>query len=209
MEETHENSVPEAVYPQDELVKYKLTDTTTRGGASSDPVPLRQRLMDEGEHVHVVKVKRKSRQRVQTSHNTSNLLRRHISERSWTLRNWYAHIHWKNLTVVVIIPLIGLLALIVLHPPLLKNTFYFMIWCYIITDISINMLYHRYWSHHSFNFCNESFVQILSIICAGGGITSAKNWCSSHRAHHRYCDVTDTDPHNIRRGLFFSHSDQA
>lgn len=205
MEETHENSVPEAVYPQDELVKYKLTDTTTRGGASSDPVPLRQRLMDEGEHVHVVKVKRKSRQRVQTSHNTSNLLRRHISERSWTLRNWYAHIHWKNLTVVVIIPLIGLLALIVLHPPLLKNTFYFMIWCYIITDISINMLYHRYWSHHSFNFCNESFVQILSIICAGGGITSAKNWCSSHRAHHRYCDVTDTDPHNIRRGLFFSH----
>lgn len=152
-----------------------------------------------------MKIKRKTKQKVTKSSNTTSLLRRHISERSWTLRNWYRHIHWKNFTVTVLVPLVGLCLSILLQPKLVKNTAYFMVGSYIVTVICINLLYHRYWSHHSFDFTNESLVKILTIICSGGGITSARNWCSSHRAHHRYCDVTDTDPHNIRRGLFFSH----
>lgn len=29
-------------------------------------------------------------------------------------------------------------------------------------------------------------------------------WCRDHRLHHRYSD-TDADPHNAKRGFFFSH----
>ena len=29
-------------------------------------------------------------------------------------------------------------------------------------------------------------------------------WVRNHRAHHKYSD-TDADPHNSRRGFFFSH----
>lgn len=29
-------------------------------------------------------------------------------------------------------------------------------------------------------------------------------WCRDHRLHHRYAD-TDADPHNAKRGFFFSH----
>lgn len=29
-------------------------------------------------------------------------------------------------------------------------------------------------------------------------------WCRDHRVHHKYSD-TNADPHNIERGLFFSH----
>jgi stearoyl-CoA desaturase (delta-9 desaturase) len=186
--------VEEAVFPADELSKYKL-----------EPAIIDNNKNKNNDDIYVVKIKKKTKLKVQSANKPSNIIRRHISEGSWTLRNWYAHIHWKNFIVVVLLPLIGIFSFIYFHPKLIKNTMFFMIWNYIITLISINILYHRYWSHHSFNFTHESFVQFLTIICSGGGITSAKNWCSSHRAHHRYCDITDTDPHNIRRGLFFSH----
>lgn len=29
-------------------------------------------------------------------------------------------------------------------------------------------------------------------------------WCRDHRVHHKYSD-TDADPHNTKRGFFFSH----
>lgn len=29
-------------------------------------------------------------------------------------------------------------------------------------------------------------------------------WCHNHRVHHKYSD-TDADPHNVQRGLFYSH----
>ena len=29
-------------------------------------------------------------------------------------------------------------------------------------------------------------------------------WCRDHRIHHKYTE-TDADPHNVKRGFFFSH----
>jgi len=33
---------------------------------------------------------------------------------------------------------------------------------------------------------------------------SVYDWSRGHRVHHKYCD-TNADPHNSRRGFFFSH----
>lgn len=198
---TGKDVVEEAVYPLDELLKYDLAqpeqpnpDVSSRRGIVGDT--------DE-RSVQVVKIQKRKIQKVSKPSGASTTLRQKFSERS--LRHYYSRIHWKNLVIVIIIPLIGITSLIFFHPSLLKQTVYFVIWNYIITMLSINILYHRYWSHHSFDFTNDQFVLLLAIIASGGGITSAQNWCASHRAHHRYCDVTDSDPHNIRRGLFFSH----
>lgn len=200
--------VEEAIYPTDELLKYDLSQPSNNDNTSSpinvDYNTSAQFIEGDDEPIRI-KIRKTRKTKIQISNNPSSLIKQHISEKSWTLRNWYAHIHWKNFLTIAIVPIIGILLLLILKPTLYKNTFYFMFWNYVITVISINMLYHRYWSHNSINFINEWFVKLLTIICSGGGITSAKNWCSSHRAHHRYTDITDTDPHNIRRGLFFSH----
>lgn len=135
--------------------------------------------------------------------------RQRVSRRraSWLrIKRWsMAGIHWKNFIVLVLVPLSGLLAWVWKMPALLTNTMYFTGWCYAVTTISINILYHRYLSHQSIEFSNEAIVHILAIVSSGGGVTHALNWCSAHRSHHRYCDKVDSDPHSIRRGWFFSH----
>jgi stearoyl-CoA desaturase (delta-9 desaturase) len=216
--------IEDAIYEPDELAKYNLapqqgqpavlkaptnetetpidTDATrsevNTDTPSSQPVKVKVRKQKPKDR----RVKQK--QKIHSSSPTTTL-RRHISERSWSLRNLYTHIHWKNFVVVVLVPLLGLLLLLLYHPPLVRNTLYLTFWTYGVTLVSINILYHRYWSHHTFTFTNDAMVTVLAAICSGGGITAARNWCSAHRAHHRYCDVTDTDPHNIRRSVVFSH----
>lgn len=199
------DGVEEAVYPEEELVKYNVIKTEDEKIKKEITQPNNNFETDvDVETPVVVKIKRKNKLKISRGSNV-NSLRRHFSERSWSIRKLYANIHWRNFSVVVLIPLLGILLALIYHPKLNKNTLYFTFWNYFITIVSINILYHRYWSHNSFKFTNEQIVQILAIIGAGGGITSARNWCSSHRAHHRYCDVTDIDPHNIRKGIFFSH----
>ena len=36
------------------------------------------------------------------------------------------------------------------------------------------------------------------------GQTPIYDWCRDHRVHHKYSE-TDADPHNAKRGFFFSH----
>ncbi|ODV86464.1 hypothetical protein CANARDRAFT_196970 [[Candida] arabinofermentans NRRL YB-2248] len=147
----------------------------------------------------------RTKHKIKTDNTRATLIRRSLSERSWTLHNWYRHIHWRNSFVIVIVPLIGLYLWLITDVKLTKQTFYLAVFNYTTTLISINILYHRFWSHHTFNINNDRVVLFLAILCSGGGITSAKNWCSAHRAHHRYCDIANRDPHNIRKGLVFSH----
>lgn len=142
-------------------------------------------------------------------HFSSQGERQRVSRRrdSWLrIKRWsMGGIHWKNFVVLVLVPLSGLLVWAYRRPELLTNTMYFTCWCYAGTTVAINIIYHRYWSHQSIEFTNDAIVHILAIVSSGGGVTHALNWCSAHRAHHRYCDKVDFDPHSIRRGWFFSH----
>ncbi|QPG77053.1 hypothetical protein FOA43_004451 [Brettanomyces nanus] len=185
-------SISEAVYPENELRKYHID------------VP-QSTSMSESTSRIVKIVKRKKKVQDVTTPVPSQSIECHISESSWTLKNWYRHIYWHNFLVVVLVPLLGLSLCIITQPELIRQTFYFALFDYAVTALSINIIYHRYWCHHSFETNNDHLIQLLTIIASGGGITSARNWCAAHRAHHRHCDITDRDPHNIRRGFFFSH----
>jgi stearoyl-CoA desaturase (Delta-9 desaturase) len=62
---------------------------------------------------------------------------------------------------------------------------------------------HRYFTHKSFK-ANFPLRLILVVLQTVSGQYSAIDWSMIHRIHHKFVD-TDADPHNSKRGLFFSH----
>jgi stearoyl-CoA desaturase (Delta-9 desaturase) len=62
---------------------------------------------------------------------------------------------------------------------------------------------HRYFTHKSFK-ANFPLRLILVIIQTISGQYSAISWSRIHRIHHKFVD-TDADPHNSKRGFFYSH----
>nr|CAD7438738.1 unnamed protein product [Timema bartmani] len=62
---------------------------------------------------------------------------------------------------------------------------------------------HRYYTHRSFKatwFLQLVFVVLQTI----AGENCLYIWVRDHRQHHKYSD-TNADPHNAKRGFFFSH----
>lgn len=62
---------------------------------------------------------------------------------------------------------------------------------------------HRLWTHRSYKATLPLRI-FLIIIQTAAFETSVYSWARDHRVHHKYSE-TDADPHNARRGFFFSH----
>lgn len=62
---------------------------------------------------------------------------------------------------------------------------------------------HRLWSHRSYN-AKWPMRLILMISQTLAFQNSIYEWVRDHRVHHKFTD-TNADPHNARRGFFFSH----
>ncbi|KAK3876781.1 hypothetical protein Pcinc_018458 [Petrolisthes cinctipes] len=62
---------------------------------------------------------------------------------------------------------------------------------------------HRLWAHRSFKatFPLRAVLVLFQTISLQQHI---HEWTQNHRIHHKYSE-TDADPHNAKRGLFFSH----
>ena len=60
---------------------------------------------------------------------------KHISEQPVTLKNWYKHIDWVNVTFVAIIPFFGLIA--AFSTPLLWRTATWTLFYYFLTGLGI------------------------------------------------------------------------
>jgi stearoyl-CoA desaturase (delta-9 desaturase) len=80
------------------------------------------------------------------------------------------------------------------------------VWIVAVTTIAlfgVTAGVHRLWSHRAYKA--KLPLKILLIICyATAGMQPIRVWAIDHRLHHKYSD-TDADPHNSKRGLFFSH----
>lgn len=62
---------------------------------------------------------------------------------------------------------------------------------------------HRLWSHRSYK-AKWPLRVILMLSQTLAFQNSIYEWVRDHRVHHKFTD-TDADPHNARRGFFFSH----
>lgn len=158
--------------------------------------------MEQTERVKVKKAS-KTKHRVKSNNDASQIFRRHISESHWTIKNWYRHLHWRNIFYAIIVPVAAVLITLHEDVPLTRNGVYLFIAYSLLSSLGIRIGYHRYFSHRTFR--TGPLMQFAFVFFgAGAGIGSAKWWCSAHRAHHRYCD-TERDPHNIRKGFWYSH----
>ncbi|KAI1283695.1 Stearoyl-CoA desaturase 5 [Halotydeus destructor] len=83
------------------------------------------------------------------------------------------------------------------------QTFAFLNGLVLYAELSITAGSHRLWSHRSYraSLPLETFLLIGQTIA---GQNSAYGWSRDHRNHHKWVD-TDGDPHNSKRGFFFTH----
>lgn len=62
---------------------------------------------------------------------------------------------------------------------------------------------HRFWTHRSYRASLP--VRLLLFAMAATAIqNTVYHWVRDHRVHHKHSD-TNADPHNARRGFFYSH----
>lgn len=125
----------------------------------------------------------------------------HISEQPMTLKNWYKHINWLSTTLIIFLPLMGVIASYFV--PLQLNTALFAVLYYFFSGLGITAGYHRLWAHR----CYKATLPLRIFLAVGGAAAvegSARWWSAGHRSHHRYTD-TDKDPYSVRKGLLYSH----
>lgn len=73
----------------------------------------------------------------------------------------------------------------------------------IYVGISITAGAHRLWSHRSYKARLPYRIMLMIGHCIAGQ-NCLFIWCRDHVVHHKFSD-TDGDPHNTKRGFFFSH----
>ncbi|XP_053611884.1 acyl-CoA Delta(11) desaturase-like isoform X2 [Plodia interpunctella] len=74
---------------------------------------------------------------------------------------------------------------------------------FIVSGFGITGGAHRLWTHRAYKA--KLPLKLLLMMCfASAGQNSIKQWVRDHRTHHK-CSDTDADPHNSKRGFFFSH----
>ncbi|KAM0736033.1 Acyl-CoA Delta-9 desaturase [Formica fusca] len=80
------------------------------------------------------------------------------------------------------------------------------IWAFFIAASStqgVSLGAHRYYAHKAFK-ATKSLKILLFFFQTMAGQNSMFTWVCDHKLHHTYSD-TDADPHNSKRGFFFSH----
>jgi stearoyl-CoA desaturase (delta-9 desaturase) len=120
---------------------------------------------------------------------------------SITRRNWYKHLDWLNVILIVGVTLAGLV--MAWWSPLYPKTAMLAVAYYFATTLGITAGYHRLWAHTSYS---ASLPLKIVLAAVGGGAVkgSIRWWARYHRAHHRYTD-TDKDPYSVKKGLLYSH----
>lgn len=62
---------------------------------------------------------------------------------------------------------------------------------------------HRLWAHKAYK-ARWPLRVLLAIWQTAAFQNHIYEWVRDHRVHHKFCD-TNADPHNSKRGFFFSH----
>ncbi|XP_069142522.1 stearoyl-CoA desaturase-like [Argopecten irradians] len=108
----------------------------------------------------------------------------------------------KGIILFTFLHIGGIIGLFCLHKIKLLTWIYGCA-LHVLCQLSITAGNHRLWAHRTYKAKLP-----LRIVLMIGQTTTVQNdifkWASDHRVHHKYTD-TDADPHNAKRGFFFSH----
>ncbi|KAH7124771.1 hypothetical protein EDB81DRAFT_912059 [Dactylonectria macrodidyma] len=125
----------------------------------------------------------------------------YIADTTMTWSNIRLHINWLNTTLIIIIPIIGLIS--ASWFPLRLYTAIWVVIFYFNTSLGITAGSYRLWAHTSYKATTPLKIYLAA---AGAGAVegSIRWWSHGHRAHYRYTD-TKKDPYSVRKGLLYSH----
>ena len=109
---------------------------------------------------------------------------------------------WVNVYFMIILHLMALYG-IYLIPGTGPRTWFWTWLCHFIGQLGVTAGVHRLWSHRSYkaSWPLRLALMLMSSVAAQNDIFE---WARDHRVHHKYSE-TDADPHNAKRGFFFSH----
>ncbi|KAJ6021545.1 Acyl-CoA desaturase [Penicillium herquei] len=125
----------------------------------------------------------------------------HIADTQMTRANWYKHVNWLNVFLILGIPFYGCVQ--AFWVPLQLKTAAWAVLYYFFTGLGITAGYHRLWAHCSYSATLP--LRIWFALVGGGAVEgSIRWWARGHRAHHRYTD-TEKDPYSVRKGFWYSH----
>ncbi|PSN49612.1 Acyl-CoA Delta(11) desaturase [Blattella germanica] len=110
---------------------------------------------------------------------------------------------WFNVIFLTVSHIVGLYGLKVWF---IDAKLYTILWIFAVAFFSgfgVTAGAHRLWTHRSFKAKLPLRILLVFMYCTSG-MNSLFEWVRDHRVHHRFSE-TDADPHNAKRGLFFSH----
>ncbi|XP_044515075.1 stearoyl-CoA desaturase [Gracilinanus agilis] len=109
---------------------------------------------------------------------------------------------WRNIILMGMLHL-GAIYGFFLLPSTQMYTLIFGFAYYLISALGITAGAHRLWSHRTYKarLPLRVFLTIANTMAFQNDIYE---WARDHRVHHKFSE-TDADPHNARRGFFFSH----
>lgn len=116
---------------------------------------------------------------------------------------WKPQIYWSNVFKFILFHVISLYALLF---EVKKSKFTTLMWAYflyVFGMIGVTAGTHRLWAHRTYkaNFQLRFILVFLQTLAFQNDVIE---WARDHRVHHRHSE-TDADPHNAKRGFFFSH----
>ena len=109
---------------------------------------------------------------------------------------------WVNVYFMIALHLLAIYG-IYLIPGTGPLTWFWTWFCHFIGGLGITVGVHRLWSHRSYK-ASWPLRLALMLMNSLAGQNDIFEWARDHRVHHKYSE-TDADPHNAKRGFFFSH----
>lgn len=112
-------------------------------------------------------------------------------------------IYWSRVFFYALLHLLALYGLLFVT---WRCRWYTLLFAFILgwlSNLSITAGAHRLWSHRAYT-ARLPLRIFLALVGTSAVQESIYDWSRAHRAHHKFTD-TDADPHNAKRGFFFSH----
>ncbi|XP_011872385.1 PREDICTED: acyl-CoA Delta(11) desaturase-like [Vollenhovia emeryi] len=125
------------------------------------------------------------------------------AQNSQTNNKYEWKIVWKNVISIAYLHIGALYGVYLLFTVAKLYTFLWSVAWSIISVLGVTGGAHRLWAHRTYK-AKVPLRVILMILQTAAFQNHIYEWVRDHRVHHKFMD-TDADPHNSKRGFFFSH----
>ncbi|CAG0882359.1 unnamed protein product [Darwinula stevensoni] len=110
---------------------------------------------------------------------------------------------WRNVILFIILHSMAPLGIYYIFARTMAATNLFFVALVLCSGFGITAGAHRLWAHRSYK-AKWPLRLLLGFFNTIAFQNDIHEWSRDHRVHHKFSE-TDADPHNARRGFFFSH----